>query len=63
MEILVYAIVAGFGLYAPEKKFVPEPYPFQPFDVQALNQVYNARVDSSNRSSGRRKSYAVEALS
>jgi len=63
MEILVFAFVAGFRLYRSKEKFVPEPYPFQAFDVQTLKQVYNARVDSSSRSPDRRESYAVQALS
>jgi len=63
MEILIFAFAAGFKAYRPAEKFVPEPYPFQPLDVRALKQVYNARVDSSRRSSDRQKSYAVQALS
>jgi len=63
MEILVFAFVARFRQYGSKEKFVPEPYPFQPFDVQTLKQVYNTRVDSSSRWSDRRKSYAVQALS
>jgi hypothetical protein len=63
MEILVFALSAVFRLYRPKEKFVPEQYPFQPFDVQTLKQVYNTRVDSSSRSSDRRESYAVQALS
>jgi hypothetical protein len=63
MEILVFAFIAGFKFYRRKEKFAPEPYPFQPFDVQTLKQVYNTRVDSSSRSSDRRESYAVQALS
>jgi hypothetical protein len=63
MEILIFAFVAGLKLYRSKEKFVPETYPFQPLDVQALKQVYNNRVDSSSRLSDRRKSYAVQALS
>jgi hypothetical protein len=63
MEILVFAFIARFRHYGPKEKFVPEPYQFQPFDVQTLKQVYNARVDSSSRLSDRRRSYAVQALS
>jgi hypothetical protein len=63
MEILTFALVAGFKIYTPEKRFIPEPYPFQPLDVQALKQVYNARFDSSNRSLVRPKPYAVQAAS
>jgi hypothetical protein len=63
MEILVFAFIAGFRFYRPKEKFVPEPYPFQPFDVQTLKQVYNTRVDSSSRSSEQRESYSVQALS
>jgi hypothetical protein len=63
MEILVFALLAVFKLYRPEGKIVPEPHQFQPLDVQALQQVYHARVESSRPSSDRRKSYAVQAVS
>jgi hypothetical protein len=63
MEILVFALVAGFKIYRPKEKFVPEPYRFQPLDVQTLKQVYTGRFDSSNRSLARPKSYAVQAAS
>jgi hypothetical protein len=63
MEILIYAISAGFRFYRSKEKFVPEAYPLQPFDLQTLKQVYNTRVDSSSRSSDRQQSYAVQALS
>jgi hypothetical protein len=63
MEILVFALVSGFKLYRPQEKFVPEPDPFQRFDVQMLKHVYNLRADSSSRSSDRRKSYVVQAAS
>ena len=63
MEILVFAFIAVFKHYRSKEKFVPEPYPFQSFDVQTLRQVYHTRVDSSSRSSDRRESYAVQALS
>lgn len=63
MEILIFAFVAGFKFYRPEERLVPEPYPFQPLDVQALKQVYNARIDSSSGSSGWQESYAVQAVS
>jgi hypothetical protein len=63
MEILTFALVAGFKIYRPEKRSVAEPYPFQPLDVYALRQVYNARFDSSNRSNVQPKPYAVQAAS
>jgi hypothetical protein len=63
MEVLVFALVAITKLYRPKEKFVPEPHQFQPLDVQALKQVYNARVESSRRSSDRPESYAVQAVS
>jgi hypothetical protein len=63
MEILIFAISAGFRHYKSEEKIVPEAYPLQPFDVQTLKQVYNTRVDSSSRTSDRRESYAIQALS
>ena len=63
MEILIFALVAGFKIYQPKKKFVPEPYPFQSLDLQTLKHVYNARSDSSNRSTGRPEPYAVQAVS
>jgi hypothetical protein len=63
MEILIFAFIAMMKLYRPKEKLVPEPHQFQPFDVQTLKQVYGARVGSSRRSSGRRESYAVQAMS
>jgi hypothetical protein len=63
MEILIFALVAVTKLCRREEKTVPETHPFQPLDVQALKQVYNARVESSRRSSGRQESYAVQAAS
>ena len=63
MEILIFAFIAGFKIYQPKKKVVREPYSFQPLDVAALKQVYNARSDSSNRSTGRPEPYAVQAVS
>lgn len=63
MEVLIFAFVAMMKLYGPKEKIVTEPYEFQSFDLQTLKQVYSARVESSRRSSDRRKSYAVEAMS
>jgi hypothetical protein len=63
MEILVFALVAGFEFHKPKQKFVPEPYAFQRFDVQTLKQVYNLRVDSSDRPPNRRESYVIQAVS
>jgi hypothetical protein len=63
MEILVFALLAVFKLYRPEEKIVREPHQFQPLDVQVLEQVYHARVESSRPSSDRRESYAVQAVS
>jgi hypothetical protein len=63
MEVLVFALVAVTKLYRREEKFGHEPLQFQPFDVQALKQVYNLRAESSNRASGRQKSYAIQAVS
>jgi hypothetical protein len=63
MEILVFAIVAGLKIYQPKKEFVPEPYLFQPLDVQTLKYVYHGKSDSSNRSFGRPKSYAAQPVS
>jgi hypothetical protein len=63
MEILVFALIAMTKLYKRKEKIVPEPHQFQPFDVQTLKQVYNARVQSSSRSSGRQESYVIQAAS
>jgi hypothetical protein len=63
MEVLIFAFIAMTRLYRPEVKLVPEPHQFEPFDVQTLKQVSGARVGSLSRSSGRRESYAVQAMS
>ena len=63
MEILVFALVAFTKMISPKEMSVLEPEQFQPFDVQTLNQVYKARVESSRRSSDRQESYAVQAVS
>ena len=63
MEALVFGIVAIMKLFRHEEKMVPEPLQFRPFDIQTLKQVYNGRVDCSNRPSARHQSYAAQALS
>ena len=63
MEILVFALVAFTKMISRKEMSVLEPEQFQPFDVQTLNQVYKARVESSRRSSDRQESYAVQAVS
>jgi hypothetical protein len=63
MEVLIFAFIATTKFHRPKEKLVPEPDQFQPFDVQTLKHVYGARVGSSSRSSDRRKSYAVQAMS
>ena len=63
MEALVFGIVAIMKLFRHEEKMAPEPLQFRPFDIQTLKQVYNGRVDSSNRPSARHQSYAAQALS
>jgi hypothetical protein len=63
MEILIFALIAVFRLYQPEEEVIPEPREFQPFDVQTLQQVFNARVEPARRAPDRRKSYRVEAAS
>ena len=63
MEALVFGIVAIMKLFTHEEKMVPEPLQFRSFDIQALKQVYNGRVDSSNRPSARHQSYTAQALS
>jgi hypothetical protein len=63
MEVLVFALVAMTMLYRREEKIVPETHHFQPFDVQALKRVYNARYETSGRPSDRQKSYVVTTVS
>jgi hypothetical protein len=63
MEILVFALLAITKLISPKEIPVAEPEQFQPFDVQTLDQVYKARVESSRRSSDRQEPYAVQAMS
>ena len=63
MEALIFGLVAIMKLFRHEEKMVSEPQQFRPFDIQTLKQVYNGRVDSSNRPSARHQSYAAQALS
>ncbi len=63
MEILVTAIVASIKLYRTKERMVIEPHHFQPFDLQALKQVYAARVESSTRLPQRPGSYRVQTAS
>ena len=63
MEIMTFALIAVFRLYQPEKKVIPEPREFQPFDVQTLQQVFSARVQPTLRVPDRRKSYRVQPAS
>ena len=63
MEPLVFALIAFRNGYKQEESFVPEPDNFQPFDVRALAQVYNAMNDSSNRPSNRSSTLAAQVAS
>jgi len=63
MEALIFGVVAIMKLFRREEKMIPEPLQFRPFDIHALKHVYNGRVDSSDRPSGRHQSYAAQALS
>jgi len=63
MEALVFALIAFRNGYKEEESFVPEPDDFQPFDLRALAQVYNATNDSSNRPSDRSPTLAAQVAS
>jgi hypothetical protein len=63
MEIMTFALIACFRLYQPEKKVIPEPREFQPFDVPTLQQIFSARVQPTLRVPDRRKSYRVQPAS
>lgn len=64
MEALVFALIATRNGYKQEEEFfVPEPDRFQPFDLPALKNVYDARNDSSSRPSGRSPSLQAQVAS
>jgi len=63
METLIFAVIAVRNGYKQEQNLVPEPDDFQPFDLRALAQVYNATNDSSNRPSDRSPTLAAQVAS
>jgi hypothetical protein len=64
METLVFGILAVRNGYKQlEESFVPEPEKFQPFDLQGLGNVYQAKYDTSNRPSGRSPSLTAQVAS
>ncbi|MBV8174057.1 MAG: hypothetical protein JO151_05770 [Verrucomicrobia bacterium] len=63
MEVLVFALIAVRNGYNQQETFVPEPAKFQPFDLQALKQAYEAEENSSGRPSDRPKSLVAQVAS
>jgi hypothetical protein len=64
METLVFGIIAvRNGYKREEESFVPEPERFQPFDVQELGNVYQAKHDTLSRPSGRSPSLTAQVAS
>jgi hypothetical protein len=63
MEALLFALIAVRNAYRRQEAFVPEPYKFQSFDLQALRQVYLAKDKSTSRLSDRQESYVAQSVS
>lgn len=63
MEALVFALIAVSNGYMQEETFVPEPSEFQPFDLRALKNSYEAEENSSGRPSDRSKSFVAQVAS
>ena len=63
MEALVFALMAVRDAYRRQEPMVPEPRKFQPFDLQALRQVYRAKDESPSRPSDQQESYVAQAVS
>jgi hypothetical protein len=57
------ALIAVRDAYRRQEPIVPEPYKFQPFDLQALRQVYRAKDTSPSRPSDRQESYVAQSAS
>ena len=63
METMTFALIAVFKLYRPEKKVIPEPREFQPFDLPTLQQVFSTKVEPADLAPDRRKSFRVQPAS
>ena len=63
MQALLLALIAVRDAYRRQEPIVPEPYKFQPFDLQALRQVYRAKDTSPSRPSDRQESYVAQSVS
>jgi hypothetical protein len=63
MQALLLALIAVRDAYRRQEPIVPEPYKFQPFDLQALRQVYRAKDTSPSRPSDRQESYVAHSVS
>jgi hypothetical protein len=62
----VFALIAAVAVrngYNRQETFVPEPAEFQPFDLRALKQAYDAEDNSSSRPSDRRESFVAQVAS
>ena len=64
MQALLCALALIFvrDAYRTQEPIVPEPYKFQPFDLQALRQVYRAKDTSPSRPSDRQESYVAQSV-
>ena len=62
MDTLVFGLIAANNLNKQQEPIVPEPAEFQPFDLRALER-FNARDNSTSRSSDRKQSYVAQTVS
>jgi hypothetical protein len=60
MDTLVFGLIAV--LNKEQEQIVAEPAEFQPFDLRALER-FNARDNSTSRSSDRKQSYVAQTVS
>ena len=62
LDTLVFGIIAVNNLNKEQEQIVAEPAEFQPFDLRALER-FNARDNSTSRSSDRKQSYVAQTVS
>jgi hypothetical protein len=63
MEALLLALIIVRNAYRRQEPIVPEPHICQPFDLQALREVYRTKDKSPSRPSDRQESYVAQAVS
>jgi hypothetical protein len=62
MEAFVLALIAVSNLYKEQRTLEPEAE-FQPFDLNVLTPLYDAKDKSAGRSTDRRASFVTQSAS